>query len=324
MTGHVEADNLTAMRIRPFSTPGRFWRGNLHAHSTLSDGALNPVDVVEVYKRAGYDFVQLSDHFLDRFAWPIADTRKLRSHNFTTLIGAEIHAMGTSAGEYWHIVATGLPFDFPHAEPNESGPRLAERAREAGAFVAIAHPSWSQLTIEDGRSLSAAHAVEVYNHICAVMTDRGDGFYLLDQLCNEDRRLTAVAGDDAHFHNGDLDAFGGYVMVKAESLEPESLLGALKAGEFYSTQGPRIYNVELTREAVRIECSPVHTLALVTGASQAVSRVGRGLTQATIEFAEAAKWAWREPPPFKWFRVVAIDGPRRRAWTNPIWVDALD
>ena len=62
--------------------------------------------------------------------------------------------MGTSAGEYWHIVATGLPFDFPRAEPYESGPQLAERAREAGAFVAIAHPSWSQLTIEDGRCAS--------------------------------------------------------------------------------------------------------------------------------------------------------------------------
>jgi len=312
------------MRIRPFSTPGRFWRGNLHTHSTLSDGALNPVDVVGVYKRAGYDFVQLSDHFLDRFAWPIADTRKLRSRDFTTLIGAEIHAMATSAGEYWHILATGLPFDFPPAEPNESGPGLAERARQAGAFVVIAHPAWSQLTIEDGRSLGAAHAVEVYNHNCAVMTDRGDGFYLLDQLLNEDRRLTAVAGDDAHFHNGDLDAFGGCVMVKSESLDPDSLLHALKAGEFYSTQGPRIYDIELTRDQVRVECSPVHTLALVTGASPAVSRVGRGLTQARMEFAEAAKWAWRDPPPFKWFRIVAIDGPGRRAWTNPIWVDALD
>ena len=62
--------------------------------------------------------------------------------------------MATTAGEYWHIVATGLPFDFPHAEPDESAPRLAERAREAGAFVAIAHPSWSQLTIQDGRSLA--------------------------------------------------------------------------------------------------------------------------------------------------------------------------
>ncbi len=100
------------MRIPPFSTPGRFWRGNLHTHSTLSDGALNPADVVEAYKRAGYDFLQLSDHFLGRFDWPIADTRKLRSNQFTTLIGAEVHAMGTTVGEYWHIVATGLPLIF--------------------------------------------------------------------------------------------------------------------------------------------------------------------------------------------------------------------
>ena len=311
------------MRILPFSTPGRFWRGNLHTHSTLSDGALKPEDVVEAYKRTGYDFLQLSDHFLGRFDWPIADTRNLRSNDFTTLIGAEVHAMATSAGEYWHIVATGLPLDFPPAEPDETGPMLAARAREAGAFVTMAHPSWSQLTIEDGRSLAAAHAVEVYNHTCAVLTDRGDGFYLLDQLCNEDRRLMAVVGDDAHFHSGDLDAFGAYVMVKSESLDPEALLGALKAGKFYSSQGPRIHNIEITRKDVRVECTPVNTIAVVTGASAAVSRVGRGLTDVTIEYAEARKWAWSELPPIKWFRIVVIDGPRR-AWTNPIWVDALN
>jgi hypothetical protein len=310
------------MRISPFSTPGRFWRGNLHTHSNLSDGALSPGDVTDAYKRAGYDFLQVSDHFLGRFDWPIADTRKLRSDNFTTLIGAEVHALATSAGEYWHIVATGLPLDFPPAKLDETGPMLAARAREAGAFITMAHPAWSQLTIEDGRSLAAAHAVEVYNHTCAVLTDRGDGFYLLDQLCNKDRRLMAVASDDAHFHYGDLDAFGGFVMVKSDSLDPEALLGALKAGAFYSSQGPRIENIEITARDVRVECSPVQTIALVTSASAALSRTGRGLTEATIEFAETKKWAWRDPPPVKWFRIVVIDGPRR-AWTNPIWVDAF-
>jgi hypothetical protein len=311
------------MRISPFSAPGRFWRGNIHTHSTLSDGALKPEDVVDAYKRAGYDFLQLSDHFLGRFNWPIADTRQLRTNDFTTLIGAEVHALATSAGEFWHIVATGLPLDFPPAEPNESGPMLAARARAAGAFVTMAHPSWSQLTIEDGRSLAAAHAVEVYNHSCAIRTDRGDGFYLLDQLCNEDRRLLAVAGDDAHFHDGNLDAFGAFVLVKSESLDPEALLGALKAGEFYSSQGPRIHDIELTRKVVRVQCSPVNTIAVVTGASAALSRVGFGLTDVTIEYEEAKKWAWRDLPPVKWFRIVVIDGSRR-AWTNPIWVDALN
>ncbi len=91
----------------------------------------------------------------------------------------------------------------------------------------------------------------------------------------------------------------------------------------FSSQGPRIHNVEITRKEVRVECSPAHTIALLTSSSAAVSRVGRGLTHATIEFAEAKKWAWRNPPPAKWPRIVVIDGPRR-AWTNPIWVETLN
>ena len=44
----------------------------------------------------------------------------------------------------------------------------AARAREAGAFVAIAHPAWSQLRIGDGRALQAAHAVD--KHLMAATT----------------------------------------------------------------------------------------------------------------------------------------------------------
>src|SRR5271156_2129206 len=271
------------MRIAPFSTPGRFWRGNLHTHSHLSDGVLSPEQVVGAYKRAGYDFLQLSDHFLERFGWPIADTRRWRSNDFTTLIGAELHAMGTEVGELWHILAAGLPLDFPAPGPAESGPELAARAREAGAFVAIAHPAWSQLTMNDGRALAAAHAVEIYNRGCAVETDRGAGFYLLDQLANEGRRLTAIATDDAHFRHGDYDAFGGFVEVKAESLDPEALLDALKAGNYYSSQGPRFYDLSFSADEVSIECSPVHAITLVTGTSRALVKVGRQITGATFD-----------------------------------------
>jgi hypothetical protein len=311
------------MRIPPFSTPGRFWRGNLHTHSNLSDGALTPAEVVEAYKRAGYDFLALSDHFLARFAWPIADTRAFRSNNFTTLIGAELHAMGTEVGELWHVLAAGLPLDFPSPGAGETGPKLAERARAAGAFVAIAHPAWSQLRIGDGRALAAAHSVEIYNHVSAVETDRGDGSYLLDQLSNEGRRLTAIAVDDAHFHHGDLDAFGGFVEVKAESLDPEALLAALKAGEFYASQGPRFLDIDVKPDEVTVECSPVNSIAVVTGTSRALSRIGRSITHANFDFAKAAKQAWVDPGAIDWFRIVAIDAAGRRAWTNPIWVDQL-
>jgi hypothetical protein len=311
------------MRIAPFSSPGRFWRGNLHTHSQLSDGALSPKQVVQAYKRAGYDFMQLSEHFLDRFGWPIADTRRFRANDFTTLIGAELHAMGTEVGELWHILAAGLPLGFPAPERDESGPALAARARAAGAFVAIAHPAWSQLRIGDGRALASAHAVEIYNHGCAVETDRGDGFYLLDELCNEGRRLTAIATDDAHFKHGDHDAFGGFIEVKAESLNPDALLEALKAGCFYSSQGPRLLDVGVGPDGVEVSCSPVNTIALVTGTSRAVSRIGRQITSATFDIADATKQAWVDPGAPKWFRIVAIDAAGRRAWTNPVWIDEL-
>ncbi|HEY3721499.1 MAG TPA: CehA/McbA family metallohydrolase [Roseiarcus sp.] len=311
------------MRIAPFSSPGRFWRGNLHTHSHSSDGALSPEQVVEAYKRAGYDFLQLSDHFLERFGWPIADTRAFRSNSFTTLIGAELHAMGTEVGELWHILAAGLPLDFPAPKPQESGPELAARARAAGAFVAIAHPAWSQLRIADGRALASAHAVEIYNHGCAVETDRGDGFYLLDQLLNEGRRLTAVATDDAHFKNGDYDAFGGFLEVKAESLDPDALLESLKAGRFYSSQGLRLLDVEVSPGEIAVSCTPVHSIALLTGTSRALSKIGRHVTSAAFDLSNVLKQAWANPGAPKWFRVVAIDAAGRRAWTNPIWIDEL-
>ena len=224
----------------PFSLPGRFYRGNLHTHSDLSDGGLPPDKVAQAYKDAGYDFFALSDHFLDKYNWPIADTRAFRSNAFTTLIGAELHAGRNSVGDVWHILATGLPLDFAPPHEGESGPEIAARARAAGAYVAIAHPAWSQLTIEDGRALAFCDGVEIYNHGSAVENDRGGGFYLLDRLLREGHRLTAIATDDAHFRAGDSDAFGGFVMVKAESLDPEALLAALKNGHFYASQGPRI------------------------------------------------------------------------------------
>ncbi|NJM30632.1 MAG: CehA/McbA family metallohydrolase [Rhizobiales bacterium] len=311
---------MTLKSIPPFSLPGRFWRGNLHTHSNLSDGALALDDVVIRYKNAGYDFVMMSEHFIDRFDWPIADTRHLRGNNFTTIIGAELHAPKTSAGELWHIVAAGLPLDFKPAAKGETGAALARRAVEAGAFVGIAHPAWSQLTIEDGRALDCAHAVEIYNHGCAMENDRGDGLYLWDQLLNEGRRLSGFATDDAHFKTP--DHFGGWVHVKAESLDPDVLLDALKRGAYYASQGPLLHDIRLDGKEIVIVTSPVDTITVVCGNSRSCVATGRAITGAAFDLAKLEKgWLLEKPSP--WFRVVAIDNAGKRAWSNPVWRDEV-
>jgi hypothetical protein len=303
-----------------FSAPGTFYRGNLHTHSTLSDGALEPQQVINAYKNAGYDFMCLSDHFWGKFDWPVADTHNLRSNGFTTIIGAELHAPKTSVGELWHILANGLPLDFAPCADDEDAIALARRAADTGAFVTIAHPAWSQLTIEDGRALMGiAHAVETYNHGCAAENDRADGFYLFDQLLSEGNRLTSIATDDAHFRDHDFDAFGGWVHVKAESLEPDAVLAALKAGDFYSSTGPQIYAVEAEGREITIECSPVDAISINGGTSRTVSHTGRNLTRMTLDLAKLNN-DWHTCPPSKWLRIIIRDKYGKSAWTNPIWL----
>lgn len=300
-----------------FTAPGRFYRGNLHTHSSRSDGALDPAEVCRRYRAEGYDFIALTDHLVGLYDYPITDTRPFRDEGFTTILGAELHSGTMENGELWHLLAVGLPLDFerphaPHFSPvdgQESAPEIARRCVEAGAFVAVAHPQWSGLTLADARSIEAAHAVEVYNHTSAQGCDRGDGWSVADLLLGEGRRLSVIATDDAHFH-GD-DAFGGWVMVKAEENSPEALLAALKAGRFYASQGPALHAITVVDGGVEIACSPV-TRVIVQGQGTAtVGVTGRSMTRARLPLERLA----RSP----WMRITLIDAAGKRAWSNPLW-----
>jgi len=294
-----------------FTTEGAFYKGNIHTHSTRSDGARDPAAVCALYRDAGYDFLALTDHFLARWDYPIVDTTPFRTAGFTTILGAEVHAPATLLGEAWHILAVGLPADFVPPAADETAPALAWRCHAAGAFLAIAHPAWYGLTTADAAMLPMAHAVEIYNHTSQVRTDRGDSTGLVDQLLAEGRRLTVCAVDDAHLHCN--DALGGFVMVKAPANTPEALLDALRNGRFYSSQGPLIETVTVTDDTVQITAAgPVSAIIALGRGSAAEQRVETGLTSASLPLARFRTGGY--------VRVVLVDEKGRRAWTNPVWL----
>ena len=306
------------MGLSAFTAPGQFYRGNLHTHSTLSDGVLSPEEVCRRYAAEGYDFIALTDHFVGQYDYPIADTTPYRSNSFTTILGAELHSGAMQNGEIWHILAVGLPDDFaptnsPHFRPvdaQESGPDIARRARDAGAFVAVAHPQWSGLTLDDARSIDAAHAVEAYNHGCAIGCDRPDGFHTLDLLLSEGKALTLVATDDAHF--AESDHFGGWVMVRAVENAPEALLAALKRGDFYASQGPELRAVSLEANAVIVESSAVTSVIVQGHGSATTTQHGESMTRTRLSLDRFAN--------SNWIRVTVTDRAGKRAWSNPIWL----
>jgi len=307
------------MPTKFFTTIGKFHRGNLHTHSTNSDGVLSPEEVCRRYQAEGYDFIALTDHFVGLFDYPITDTTTFHNNRFTTILGAELHTGTMENKHLWHLVAVGLPQGFtppdaPHFRPvkgSETAASIAQRARDAGAFVAIAHPHWSGLSEADARSITAAHAVEIYNHGCVVDNDRGEGFVTLEHLLNRGRKLNLIATDDAHFNTPDF--FGGWVMVKATENKPEALLNALKAGEFYSSTGPEINDIRFTKEGIEVDCSSAATIIVQGQGTSMATLHGKTMTTGQLSLDRLSNSPW--------IRVTIIDRAGKRAWSNPIWLD---
>jgi len=267
-------------------------------------------EVIRRYRLQDYDFLALSDHFLERYGYPVTDTRGQRSDDFTTLIAAELHAGKTLNDELWHVLAVGLPLDFAPPGNGEGIVDLAGRAAGAGAFIGIVHPAWYGLQPDDARILDFAHAVEVYNHGSEVENDRGDGWGLCDILLNEGRRIQAFATDDAHHLTH--DAFGGWIWVKADELTPEALLESLKTGHFYSSQGPKIYDIRVDGDEIAVECSPASVVVASGRGSRGEKALGTGMTGARLPLRR-----------FKnaYFRVTVVDDHGRKAWSNAVWLD---
>lgn len=328
----------TAQRLHPLAAwrnPGRFYKGNLHTHSTCSDGGLSPEAIANAYRERGYDFFALTDHFLPETHFrkqadpasfiTVSDTRDFRTEEFTTILGAELHGPRMRNGDIWHMLAVGLPLDFPRLGEQETGLEIARRALDAGAYVAIAHPAWSLLPLEDAREAAEfAHAVEIYNHGSLGEVDRGDSWHNLDLLSQEGFRLTACATDDSHIefpeypHTWTADAFGGWVQVKTASLDPDALLAALKSGAYYSSTGPRIHNVTVEDgDHLIVECDPAVQVFATGRGCRNVRVRGGDVTQAAFPLER-----FRERDG-GFIRITVVGEDGGRAWTHPIWLDEL-
>jgi hypothetical protein len=298
---------------------GRLFRGNLHCHSNRSDGLRSPEAVAGAYRDAGYDFICLSDHFEAEYGWQITDTRPLRGEYFTTIVGAELSSAPWEERECYWVTAAGMPLDF-EAPPESDHAEAIRRAAALGAFVIMLHPGLNNLPLavaDKLPSLDAVHAVEIYNHNLAVAAhpDAANGAYMLDGLLEKGRRLLVNAGDDAHFGHPS-DRFGGWVEVHCDRLDPEALLRSLKAGRYYSTQGPSIRELLLDGEGLRVETSEAYAILLTGGGDRWQSGQER-----TSERGEPITGADFDLAPFRgsYCRVRVVDLEGRRAWSNPIW-----
>ncbi|MDQ4002032.1 MAG: phosphotransferase, partial [Actinomycetota bacterium] len=279
-------------------------------------GLRRPEEVVGAYRDAGYDFICLSDHFEAEYGWQITDTRPFRDEGFTTIVGAEFSSGPWAERNTYWVTAAGLPVDF-RAPPVGDHAEAITRARDTGAFVVMLHPGLNNLPLAAAAGLpglDAVHAIEVYNHngAMAAIPDGANGAYMLDGLLEKGHKVLVNAGDDAHFGHP-RDRFGGWVEVHCERLDQQALLDSMKAGRYYSTQGPSLRELIVDDERLRVATSEAYAISLTTGGDRWQSgseRTGEAVVEAEFDLA-----------PFRgsYCRVTVVDPAGRRAWSNPIW-----
>ena len=290
-----------------FEATGREYKGNLHMHTTLSDGMKSPMDAVLAYEAASYDFLGITDHRRMTFL-PEYRGRML------LLPGIEMDEEPTER-EVIHLLGIGMDERLMAGiKPGMKSQDTIDKIRGAGGLPFLAHPHWSMNRLATVKGLQGLAGVEIFNSVSRppYNADRADSTHILDLLASDGLLYPTIATDDCHYYGQEFAR--SFTLVQACSLGEKDVMDALRGGRFYASQGPRFLKVELDVETVRVACSPVDAVLfhsdLAWNNHRAVS--GSGVTRAEYRLDRARGESF--------VRVILIDREGRRAWLNPFRV----
>ncbi len=286
---------------------GNTWyKGNLHTHTTRSDGRKTPEDTIALYRQNGYDFLAMTDHWK-----PSAN--ETAPNGMLMVAGCEYDFGGEVIGGVFHIVGIGMreaPAVARGSAPDAVQPAI-DAIHRAGGLAILAHPAWSMNTEAQIRALHGLDGTEIYNTTSGTPWNcRPYSGEVIDQLAARDVFLPCMAADDAHHYNG--DECKSYIMVRAAACTHDAILDAIARGDFYATQGPH-FTWTLDGDALTIHCSPVEQIVFFDNLCWNGSRVTRGAALTEVHYTVPANE--------RFLRLELTDAAGRVAWSSAIPVN---
>ena len=286
---------------------GVWLKGNLHMHTGRSDGRMAYEEAVARYERGGYDFIAVTDH------WRVSE-RGRTPGGMLLLPGCEYDVGRSTAQGVYHIVGVGME-RAPALQKGMDGlspQRIVDAIRAAGGEAILAHPAWSLNSPERVREIRGLAGTEIYNATSGFPRNaRPYSGLFVDRLAALGTLLPCIAADDTHMYEDDL--MRGYIMVRAQERTQEAVMAAIRAGDFYATQGPEIH---LTVEGgvARVTCSPASHVVFYSDAIWNDERAthGEGITKASCRLL----------PHETFVRAEVIDSAGRAAYSSPVAVRA--
>lgn len=299
-------------RLSTLYSKGKWYKGNTHAHTSLSDGTWSPSELVAHYAERGYSFTALTDHRL------YGIHEELNREGFLVLPGVELD-MGLEGenGFCHHVVGLGLPGlnRLVHGQPIDctkftTAGQMMGYLLEKGNLCLYAHPNWSHIPQETLSGLQGMIGMEIFNNVCEVEFGCGHSDAWFDRLLWKSRKVWCLASDDTHQHHPDTG--GGFIMVKAVELTHPAIIQAIVDGSFYASQGPLIEDFHVEGNEARIQCSACRSIGFLTDShpGQAFTDVSGLLREAVFELRGTEKY----------IRAVCTDMHGMKAWTQPVWI----
>ena len=324
----------------------KFYKANLHTHSTISDGKATPQEVKQIYKSKGYQILAITDHNI------IVNHSDMSEENFLMLTGVEIDLKHKNYrprfdGFVYHFNLISKtpdnlwsPSKPPRKYPGgvayepymqceemdmaygiENANAMIAKANEKGFLVIYNHPTWSCNYYPDYAGLKGLWGMEIRNSECCELGINENNARVFKDLVLLGNKIYPTGSDDMHWPARSSGM--SWTMVGADELSYPSVIEALEKGDLYMSCGPEIKSLTLDGNFLKISCSDACDIILESHGrfSRHVYAEGDNwLNYAEIDIEEFFRRADNENM-FIYLTVIAPDG--KYATTRPYYLSEL-
>lgn len=277
---------------------GRWLMGNLHTHTTRSDGQREPQAVVDDYAERGHGFLMISDHDVCTSSH---DCAKLDPGDMILIPGNEISANGP------HLLHVGAG---ERVEPHADRQQVIDAVAQSGGFAVFNHPNWfagfdhcPQKVLEGCRGYAG---LEIYNGVISRLEGSPYATNRWDLLLTAGRRVWGFANDDSHLAQGDVGL--GWNVAYVEDESAEGVVEALRQGRFYASTGVEIVSIEVEGGSITIETDNAQRIVALCQGARRFAQVDAPSIE--VEVPEGARYVRFEC----WGRGESF------AWTQPFFI----
>jgi hypothetical protein len=287
-------------------TGGIWLRGNLHTHTTQSDGTCDPQTVISHYASMGHDFLMLADHEVLTAA---EQFKQWDAHGMIMIPGLEI-----AGGP--HLLYVDADRAIAPRQPRQAIlNRIAELARERGrGFAIMNHPNWESrfdhATLAQLQEWVGYAGIEIYNGVIGRLDGSPYALDKWDLLLSAGRRVWGYANDDSH--RGAAEAGLGWNVAYVRERSVAGVAGALREGRFYASTGVVISQITVEGNRIRVETENADRIV-------AIRDIGR-----RIAVVDARSIEVEVPAGARYLRFACWGRGEAMAWTQPFFVDEAD